>query len=185
MRVMGIVGSPRRGGNTDILVGEVLRGAASAGAQTERVFLADLNIAPCRACEGCHQDGFCAQSDDMIPLTERLLDTEVWVLGTPVYWWGPSAQMKAFIDRWYAPEKSPERKARMRKRVALVAPFADEDPATPRHLVGMVAAALDWLQAEFAGQLLVTADASGEVAGNQRALQEAFALGQALVERPR
>ena len=177
MRVLGIVGSPRAGGNADLLVGEALRGAASAGAATEKVVLSELEINPCKACEGCHKDGICQQEDDMADLLEKLFASDAWVRGTPVYWWGPSAQFKAFVDRWYAPNQVPERAALLRKRVSLVAAFGDADPATARHVVGMLADSLSYLKAVFVGQLLVSADKRGEVAGNPRAMADAFALG--------
>ena len=64
-RVLGIVGSPRRGGNTEIMVNEVLAGAQAAGALTEKVILSELDITPCRACNGCRKTGACVQRDDM------------------------------------------------------------------------------------------------------------------------
>ena len=180
MRVLGIVGSPRRWGNTDVLVSEVLRGAASTGADTEKVILSSLKIHPCLACEKCHKDGICRQTDDMPILLAKMLASDVWVLGTPVYWWGPSAQMKAFIDRWYAPIHSQELKAQMGKRVALVTAFADAEPATPQYIVGMLRASLDYLKADLTSQLHVTAGPRGAVARDSRALQDAFALGARL-----
>lgn len=100
-RVLGIVGSPRRGGNTETLVDEVLRGAEDAGGRAEKAFLSEMNVQPCRACDACRRTGLCVIEDDMATLLEKMKASSVWVLGTPVYWWGPTAQMKAFIDRWY------------------------------------------------------------------------------------
>jgi multimeric flavodoxin WrbA len=98
-RVLGIVGSPRRGGNTETLVDEVLRGAKEAGAAVEKVILSELEIAPCLACDACLDTGKCVYQDDMTTLLERMRRSEIWVLGTPIYWWGPSAQFKTFLDR--------------------------------------------------------------------------------------
>jgi multimeric flavodoxin WrbA len=100
--VLGVAGSPRRGGNTETLLDEVLRGAMDAGAETEKVVLAQSNIGPCRACNACSRTGICIQDDDMGAIIEKMKASRVWVLATPVYWWGPTAQMKAFIDRWYS-----------------------------------------------------------------------------------
>ena len=178
MHVIGIVGSPRKGGNTDVLVTEALRGAASAGATTEKVALVDYEVNPCRACGACHGTGVCAQDDDAAALLEKLFASDAWVLGTPVYWWGPSAQLKAFVDRWYAPIHAPERRAKLAKRVALVSPFGDADPATARHIVGMLDDALAYLKAEFAGQLLVPDTHSrGGVVQDERVMRDAFDLG--------
>ncbi len=100
MRVLGIVGSPRKGGNTDSMVEEVLRGAAEAGAEVDKVVLGDLRIEPCKACDVCRK-GECVIEDDFASVAGKMESAHVWVIGTPVYWWGPSAQTKAWIDRWY------------------------------------------------------------------------------------
>jgi len=105
-RVLGVVGSPRRGGNTETLVDEVLTGAMETGAHTDKATLSELNVQPCRACDACSRVGHCVVEDDMAALLERMKASRVWVLGTPVYWWGPTAWMKAFIDRWYGVDRA-------------------------------------------------------------------------------
>lgn len=98
VHVLGIVGSPRRQGNTEILADEVLAGAQATGAQTEKVILTELQITPCLACGTCQTTGTCAQQDDMPALLDKMQHSQVWVLGTPIYWAGPTAQFKAFMD---------------------------------------------------------------------------------------
>jgi len=149
-RMLGIVGSPRRGGNTEILVDEVLRGAEEAGALVEKVILSRLNIAPCRACDACRKAGECAQRDDMPALLEKMERSQVWVLGTPVYWWGPTAQFKAFLDRWYGAEYAMFKG----RRVILTIPMEDTDASTARHTVGMFTDALAYLKAELFATVL-------------------------------
>jgi multimeric flavodoxin WrbA len=105
-RALSIVGSPRRGGNTETLVDEALRGAHEASADTEKVILSDLDIHPCTACNSCSRTGSCVFDDDMPALLEKMRDSGVWVLGTSVYWWGPTAQTKTFIDRWYGVDRA-------------------------------------------------------------------------------
>ena len=100
-RVIGIVGSPRRNGNTELIVDSIIEGAEEVGAQSQKVILKDLKIGPCRACNVCTKTGSCVQQDDMDALLTQMFDSDVWILGTPVYWWGPTAQFKAFLDRWY------------------------------------------------------------------------------------
>ena len=102
--MLGIVGSPRRGGNTEILVDEILAGAEEAVGNIEKVILNEMNINPCRACNSCYKTGKCVQDDDMSSLFEKMEQSDVWILGTPIYWWGPTAQFKAFLDRWYHPK---------------------------------------------------------------------------------
>jgi multimeric flavodoxin WrbA len=118
--VLGIVGSPRRQGNTELLVDEVLAGAVENGALTNKVILNNLDIAPCRACEVCTKTGSCVHKDDMSDLLTQMFENDVWVLGTPVYWWGPTAQFKAFLDRWYGVNN---RKLFEGKEVILVIPL--------------------------------------------------------------
>jgi uncharacterized Zn-finger protein len=83
VEVLGIVGSPRRGGNTDVLVERVLAGAH--GLTTEKVLLGELEISPCRACYSCADSGRCVIEDDFPALLERVLDSEGIVLGSPMY----------------------------------------------------------------------------------------------------
>ncbi len=149
-RVLGIVGSPRRSGNTEMLVDEVLAGAQEAGALTEKVILNELDIAPCQACNACQRTGKCAQQDDMLTVLQQMERSQVWVLGTPVYWWGPTAQFKAFVDRWYGSEGSTTFKG---KRVVLAIPLGGGN-STARHTVGMLTEALTYLGAELLATVL-------------------------------
>ncbi len=155
VRVFGVVGSPRRGGNTESLVDEVLRGSRDAGAEVEKVRLSDLAIAPCDACDACRDSGECVLGDDMPALLDKLAASQVWVLGTPVYWWGPSAQFKLFLDRWYARAHRDEDKVMFRgRRVIAAIPFGDTDPATARHVQGMLKDALEYVGAELYATVL-------------------------------
>jgi multimeric flavodoxin WrbA len=150
-RVLGIVGSPRRGGNTEILVDEALAGAEEAGALTEKVILSELEIGPCRGCDVCGKTGQCVQQDDLPALLEQMKNSQVWVLGTPVYYWGPSAQFKTFVDRWYGADKVATFK---RKRVTLVIPLGSSDAHDARHTVGMLQDALAWQESELFATVL-------------------------------
>ena len=149
-RMLGIVGSPRHGGNTETLVDEVLRGAEEASALVEKVILSKLGIAPCRACDACRRTGECAQKDDMAALLEKMERSQVWVLGTPVYWWGPTAQFKAFLDRWYGSNYAMFKG----RRVILAIPLEDTDASTARHTVGMLTDVLAYLKAELLATIL-------------------------------
>jgi len=133
VRVLGIVGSPRRGGNTEILVDEILAGAAEAGADTEKIILNELNILPCQACDACKDGGECVQEDDMSELLKQMDRCRIWVLSTPVYWWGPSAQLKAFIDRWYGANQAIFKG----RTVILAIPLGSGNKKTAQHIVGM------------------------------------------------
>jgi multimeric flavodoxin WrbA len=101
MKILGIVCSPREGGNTEILVREALEGARDAGGEPELVLLAGKEIAPCDACSGCENDGQCIVEDDMQDIYEKLESADGLIFGTPVYFLNVSAQAKAVMDRTF------------------------------------------------------------------------------------
>jgi multimeric flavodoxin WrbA len=90
---------PAKRRDSETILDEVLRGAVEAGATSEKVVLSDFNVRPCRACNACSRTRVCIQDDDMAMIVEKMDASRIWVLTTPVYWWGPTAQMKTFIDR--------------------------------------------------------------------------------------
>lgn len=127
MKIIGIVGSPREGGNVEILVEESLKGAADAGAETKIIRLDDLDIAPCKACMECKtSDGECATDDDMQNIFAELKDADGFILGSPVYMWQMSAQSKLFTDRLYAFFGTPLHEEFSGKKVALI--FSQGNP---------------------------------------------------------
>lgn len=97
--VLAIVGSPRKGGNSDILCEEFIRGALESGNSIEKIYLQDKKIGCCLACYGCRGTGECVQKDDMKELLEKMIQADVIVLATPVYFYAMSGQMKTMIDR--------------------------------------------------------------------------------------
>jgi len=102
MRILGIVCSPRKEGNTEILVREALKAADEAGAETELILVADKNIAPCDGCGACWENGVCKIKDDMQTVYQQLELADGVIFGTPVYFMNVTAQAKAIIDRTYS-----------------------------------------------------------------------------------
>lgn len=98
-KVIGILGSPRRGGNNETLLDTALEGAKSAGAKTEKIILNDMNISPCQACGGCNQTGKCIIEDDFQKIYEKLKSSQYFIVASPVYFYGTSSQTKLMIDR--------------------------------------------------------------------------------------
>jgi multimeric flavodoxin WrbA len=183
-KVIGIVGSPRQAGNTEILVDEVLAGAREAGALVEKVILSDLKIGYCQGCDRCREAGKCYQDDDMLPLLQKMQASDVWVLGTPVYWWGPSAQFKTFLDRWYGAGKI----VRFReKQVILAIPLGDTNKDTARHLIGMLQDSFDYLKMKVSATILALgAYQLGAVRGQKSMMNAARNAGRDIVaaEKP-
>jgi NAD(P)H-dependent FMN reductase len=177
-RALGIVGSPRYGGNTEILVDEVLRGAQEAGAQVEKVLLSELDIAPCQACDRCLTTGECAQGDGWSTLLEQMKRSQIWVLGTPVYWSGPTAQFKAFLDRWH----SALRIEFDEQRAVLVIPMGEPDTSYADCAVQTVRTALAFLKVElFATVLAPNVWGLGEVREYPDVVEAAYRAGQEAV----
>lgn len=102
LKVLGISGSPRSGGNTDVLLECFSEGIASTGVQIETVFLRDYFIQPCMACEKCRKDETCTGlKDGMHLLYPKILESRGLVLGSPTHNYNVTAIVKAFIDRLY------------------------------------------------------------------------------------
>lgn len=102
MLVLGIYGSPRRGGNTDTLLDAVLDEAAKAGARIEKVYCRRLKMSGCIECGGCEKTGQCVVDDDMQKVYPLLAEAKAVVLAAPVFFYNVPAQCKALIDRGQA-----------------------------------------------------------------------------------
>jgi len=102
MKVLGIVCSPRKGGNTEVLVQEALTGAQTCGAETELLTVWDKDIKPCDGCLSCEKTGKCHIEDDVQEIYLKLSDADGIIWGTPVYFFNVTAQAKILIDRSYA-----------------------------------------------------------------------------------
>jgi multimeric flavodoxin WrbA len=101
MKVLGIVGSTRKNGNTEVLVREVLDAAAKEGAETEMIFLSEFQLSPCNACHVCDRTTppICTIKDDVEKLTELMVKADGFIIGSPVYYGGVTSEVKIFIDR--------------------------------------------------------------------------------------
>lgn len=182
--VIGFVGSPRRGGNTHILVDEILRGAQEAGAAVQKVDLARLEIAPCKACDICQNtDEFCVHDDDFPSLWEQMKPADVWVFGTPIYWGGPTAQFKAFVDRWRAPEE--ELKVMPDKYIILALPLGDEGGEQAQITVDMMTVGLEWINKTINAVVVAPGvEDVGDIRQHSDVLERAYRVGQqAVLER--
>lgn len=175
MQVLGIIGSPRIGGNTEILVDEILDGAKEVGASIEKVLLNKLNIKPCQACNSCYKTGKCAQKDDMSALLDKMIKSDLWILGTPIYWWGPTAQFKAFLDRWYHP-KHREFKG---KNVILTIPLGGGNERYARHTVGLLEDVFNYLGINLVETVLAPGhNRRGDVKNDNNLIKKAHKAGK-------
>lgn len=188
MKALAVVGSPRKGGNTDVLIDQMIAGAIEAGAEVEKIYLNDLKITPCQACNGCKQTKSpekpsCVIKDDMQKLYPKIMEAEVLLFGTPVYWWTVSAQMKCFLDRWYALLDANYNSLVKGKRIALA--IVCQDPNTKAMtdpIVHMMKEGMDFIGIKYVGEVTASCDAKGEVAKNKAAMTKARELGRKVVK---
>ncbi len=189
MKVLGIAGSPRRGGNTDLLLGEVMRGAASRGAEVKTIVLNDLDFIACQHCDACLKKGKCKYQDDMQMVYRELEQADRIVLASPIQFMGVTAQMKAMIDRcqalWvrkYVLKLPPLGNRRERKGLFISVGGRKIANVFEPALV-MVKTVFRILDITYAGELLFSGiDEKGAIAKHPDALRQAFRAGQKLVE---
>jgi multimeric flavodoxin WrbA len=183
-KVLVILGSPRRTGNSAALAARIARGAESADAKVETVFLQDLEISPCRGCDTCKKPNSkgCAIKDDMQEIYPRLISADAWVIASPVYWFTMSAQTKIFMDRCYALTAYAENPF-AGKRIAIAMSYGDADPVRS----GCVNAlrtfqdAFRYTGSRIAGMVYGSAMKAGEIENNEVLMREAEELGKRLV----
>lgn len=102
MKVLGIVGSRRKKGNTFNLVNQVLKGSKDNGSEVQLINLSDYKIKPCTGCEGCRNSFKCVISDDFNSIFSLIQEADGIVMGSPTYWYNVSGDMKIFLDRCYS-----------------------------------------------------------------------------------
>lgn len=101
-KVLILSASPRKGGNSDLLCDEFMKGASESGNTVEKIRVSEKNIGYCRACYACKNGGVCAIKDDMAEVLQKMIESDVIVLASPVYFYSIDAQLKAVIDRTVA-----------------------------------------------------------------------------------
>ncbi|UCH42899.1 MAG: flavodoxin family protein [Dehalococcoidales bacterium] len=189
MKVLSVSGSPRRGGNTETLLDELMKGAASKGAEVKTVRLNSLKFSTCQHCDACQKEGNCRIKDDMQDVFQELEQADVIVLASPIQFMGVTAPMKAMIDRcqslWarkYVLKRPPLGDNRPRKGFFVsVGGTRLEDLFEPALV--MIKTFFRILDISYAGALLFKGiDEKGAIRKHPDALEQAFLAGQKLVE---
>ena len=186
-QVLVLLGSPRKKGNSTTLAAQIIKGAESVGAAVETIYLHGKNIAACQACYACQKPDSkgCAIDDDMQPIYQKLIDADVWVIASPVYWFTMSAQTKLFMDRCFA-LPAYKKGAFKGKRVAIAMSYGDADPFLSGCVNGLrtFQDAFGYAGAKIVGMVYGSAEKPGEISSNQPLMQQAEALGQKLAKGP-
>jgi len=189
LKVLGLFGSPRRGGNTDILLEEALKGAEMEGAEVERLHLTDFNIIPCRECLQCSNDGKCIILDDMQKVYPKLLEADIIILASPVFFYGVTAWAKALIDRcqalWsrkYILKDESLGKEGKRRKGFLISVGGTKGQRVFEGAILTAKYFFDVLNSEYVGELVFReVDAKGDILKRPEALQQALEAGRRLV----
>lgn len=132
--ILIISASPRKGGNSDTLCDQFMKGASETGHKVEKVCLAELKIDYCSACYACKKGGHCVKQDDMMQIIEKMCAADIIVLATPVYFFTMNAQMKTMIDRTLGGTQKPGLE---NKEFYFIATAADGKAAMERTIDGL------------------------------------------------
>ena len=187
IQVLGIAGSPRRHGNTEILLDSFLTAAEGAGAQVRKVVASRLDIAGCLGCGVCDTANQCAQKDEFQGVDRLLTGSDVIAIASPLYFWGVPAQLKALIDRgqvqWSRKIKAkaplaPTAAGHARRRGVFICVgghsrgYFEGSTRTVKSFLGLY-------EADYFGELLYRQiDAKGAITQHATALHEAADLGR-------
>jgi len=99
LKILAIIGSFRKEGNTDLIIDRVLAGAEAGGAITEKIFVDDLRIAPCQGCLECRKEGICKNDDDLMDIVRKIEEADGIIVGSPIYGNYMTGQLKILLDR--------------------------------------------------------------------------------------
>jgi multimeric flavodoxin WrbA len=186
LKVLGIMGSPRPGGNTDLLLDEALRGAKSQGARVEKLVVDKLNIKPCQEYYGCLRDGDCVIRDDMDRVYPKLLGADVVVIASPMFFYGLTGQLKVLIDRcqatWVRKHVLKQALGIPGRKGAFIGVGATGGARLFEGSVLVVKYFFGAIGVSYADELLVRGvDKKGEINEHPTALKDAFEMGKRLI----
>ena len=177
MKILALIGSPRKGGNTDLLVDQILKGPKTKGHATEKLYLYKYKITPCIDCRNCKKgDHVCTIKDGMQQIYPKMMEADLIIFGTPIYYYGPTGQMKLLFDRMRPYGATGTLKG---KKGVIVAPSA-EGAKCCGPLIKMFRMSFDYLGVEFAGKILGTAYEKGEILQDKQEMKKAYKLGMSL-----
>ncbi len=184
MKVLGILGSPRAKGNSDVLLDQALAGAKEAGAQVEKIVLSRKRISGCLDCGKCNETGVCVIKDDMVKIHKKVLEADAIIHSVPLYFWAMTSQMKAYLDRWCAffdanwEWQKPYAPRMKGKKIGLITVCGDADASTSDPIVHSFKNTCEFTGLDLFGVVKASASQKGEIAGNKKVMKGAFDLGK-------
>jgi multimeric flavodoxin WrbA len=157
-----LFGSPRKNGNTIQLVRAMTDALKKKGHGVRMLYLNDLNIRPCQGCYTCLKNGSCKIIDDMKNIRKYILESDTIVYATPIYWFGPSAQLKLVMDRSMAFMDNDYNSRVAGKKAVTLMTFADKNIDTCKPAINMFKKTFDLLKLSYAGSIEVPGCTDGE-----------------------
>lgn len=177
MKLVVLEGSPNKGGSSNLLAKNFIRGAEKSGHSVEVIDVARANIHPCTGCIHCGYEGPCVQKDGMEAIRQQILDADMIVFVTPLYYYGISAQLKTLIDRFCAFNGSIQRK---RMKSALLAVAWNSDGWTFDALEAHYHTLVRYLNLENMGMVLGKGCGTPSMTQNSSYPKQAYDLGKSL-----
>lgn len=190
MKITAIYGSPRAGGNTDLLLKEFVRGALEAGGEVTEIVLRDYAFSPCIECGGCNETGICVLRDDMEKIYPCICVAQIICLAAPIFFYGFNAGTKALIDRsqcfWagkYMLQKPLSARRGNKGKGYLISVGATKGQKLFDCILLTARYFFDAIDMEFSGHLLYRQiDAQGAIKNHPTALKEAYELGLSVAQ---
>lgn len=177
MKIVVLTGSPRKSGNSAYLAEQFIKGAEEQGHEVFRFDCAFKQVEPCRACNRCDMNGTCIFNDDFLELRPKLIEADMVVFATPMYYFGISAQMKRVIDRFYAINGQIKG---ARKKAAFLMTYADTAAREAEPMLAHYRMLMDYLGWTSVGEVVAPGVWTAGSIRNTDYPGQAYRLGKSL-----
>ena len=177
MKILVIEGSPHKNGSSNLLAGQFIKGAKEAGHEAAVFDAAHADIHPCLGCDACGMNGNCVQKDDMAACEKMIMEADMLVFVTPIYYFGMSAQLKMVIDRFYSFNS---RLSGSGKKTALITAAWDSNADVMPYIRDHYQKLCRYLGFQDRGMVLGTGCGTPSMTKNSRFMKEAYELGKSL-----
>ena len=181
MNTVILFGSPRKEGNTIQLVNAFAQALKEKGANVRMLYLNDMNIRPCQGCGICLPNGVCRINDDMKDIRKYILESDLIVYATPVYWFGISAQLKLVIDRTFAFMDENYNSRIANKKAVTLMTCGTEDINECEHIITMFKMIFNLQKLEYAGNIIATGCSPSAISIKNEFLEKSKELARSLI----
>jgi len=181
MNTVILFGSPRKEGNTIQIVNAFAQVLKEKGVSVRMLYLNDMNIRPCQGCGVCLPKGVCRINDDMKDIRKYILESDIIVYATPVYWFNISGQLKLVIDRTFAFMDENYNSRIAGKKAVTIMTCGTENVKECEHIITMFKMIFDLQKLEYAGNIIATGCSPGAVSIKNEFLEKSRELAKSLL----